>query len=140
MDIVDAFSKDKRDGFHFVYPPRLADYSKEIDLGARALKMGDCERAIRTLSVVEKGAKGYEKAQEMQAVAQLLAGNTDEAERICKDLIEEYPDDVRVLATLSAVYLEQGKITEAGTFDELAKKKNGKFAKLWKMQQLEQED
>jgi ATP-binding cassette subfamily B multidrug efflux pump len=38
------------------------------------------------------------------------------------------------------VYLEQGKITEAGTFDELAKKKNGKFAKLWKMQQLEQED
>lgn len=36
------------------------------------------------------------------------------------------------------IYLEQGKVTETGTFDELAKMKNGKFAKLWKMQQLEQ--
>lgn len=35
------------------------------------------------------------------------------------------------------IYLEQGKVTEVGTFSELAKKKNGKFAKLWKMQQLE---
>ena len=35
------------------------------------------------------------------------------------------------------IYLEQGKAAEIGTFDELAKKKNGKFAKLWKMQQLE---
>ena len=35
------------------------------------------------------------------------------------------------------VYIEQGKIIETGTFDELAAMKNGKFAKLWKMQQLE---
>ena len=35
------------------------------------------------------------------------------------------------------IYLEHGKITEEGSFNELAKKKNGKFAKLWKMQQLE---
>ncbi|MBQ7633167.1 MAG: ABC transporter ATP-binding protein [Alphaproteobacteria bacterium] len=34
------------------------------------------------------------------------------------------------------IYLEQGTVAEVGTFDELAKKKNGKFAKLWKMQQL----
>ena len=35
------------------------------------------------------------------------------------------------------VYLEKGKIVEEGTFKALAKKKNGKFAKLWKMQQME---
>lgn len=35
------------------------------------------------------------------------------------------------------VYLENGKIVEEGTFKVLAKKKNGKFAKLWKMQQVE---
>ena len=35
------------------------------------------------------------------------------------------------------VYLEQGKIVEEGTFSVLAKKKNGKFAKLWQMQQME---
>lgn len=38
------------------------------------------------------------------------------------------------------IYLEQGKVAEVGTFAELAKKKNGKFAKLWKMQQLEQKE
>ena len=35
------------------------------------------------------------------------------------------------------VYLENGKIVEEGTFKALARKKNGKFAKLWKLQQLE---
>lgn len=35
------------------------------------------------------------------------------------------------------IYLEQGKVTETGTFGELANKKNGKFAKLWNLQQLE---
>ena len=38
------------------------------------------------------------------------------------------------------IYLEQGKVAEVGTFEELAKKKNGKFAKLWKMQQLDKKD
>ena len=38
------------------------------------------------------------------------------------------------------IYLEQGKVAESGTFEELANKKNGKFAKLWKMQQLEKRD
>jgi ATP-binding cassette subfamily B protein len=38
------------------------------------------------------------------------------------------------------IYLEQGKVTEEGTFEKLAKKKNGKFAKLWKMQQLEKKE
>ena len=37
------------------------------------------------------------------------------------------------------IYLEQGKVAESGTFSELAKKKNGKFAKLWKLQQLKKE-
>ena len=34
------------------------------------------------------------------------------------------------------IYLEHGKVVETGTFDVLKKKKNGKFAKLWKLQQL----
>ena len=38
------------------------------------------------------------------------------------------------------IYLEQGKVAEVGTFAELAKKKDGKFAKLWKMQQMEQKE
>jgi ATP-binding cassette subfamily B protein len=35
------------------------------------------------------------------------------------------------------VYLEDGKIVEEGTFKSLSRKKGGKFAKLWQMQQVE---
>ena len=35
------------------------------------------------------------------------------------------------------VYLENGKIVEEGTFDQLKKKNKGKFAKLWQIQQVE---
>ena len=113
MDIAEAFSSRKQDKFRFVYPPKLADYSKEVSLGARALKAGDCRRAIEEFSKVERGSKEYLSAKEMQAVSHLLAGETDEAEHICKQLLEDYPDDVRTKATLAAVYLEQGKTEQS---------------------------
>ncbi len=108
LDIIEAFSKDKRDKFRFVYPPRLADFSKEIDAGSNALKAGNCKRAIELFSIVEKGSKQYAEAREMQAVAYLLDGDTDAAKRACEELLEETPNDVRLLATLAAVYLEEG--------------------------------
>ena len=113
MDIAAAFSTAKKDKFHFVYPPRLADYTKEMNYGSRALKMGDCERAVSELSKVEKGAKDYAQAREMMAVAQLLAGDTKAAEEICMALLEDIPDDIRVQSTLAAVYLEQGREEES---------------------------
>ncbi len=112
-EIAETFSVSKRDSFRFVYPPRLADYSKEISVGTKALKAGDCDRAIAELNKVAKGSKDYVSARETEAVAQLLAGKTEEAERICLALLEEYPSNVRVQATLAAVYLEQGRAEES---------------------------
>ncbi len=109
MDIVEAFAQDKRSKFRFLYPPKLADYSSEISLGSRALKVGDCKRAIAELDKVEKGAKEYNAAREMQAVAYLLDGNVEAAERTCLEVLADAPDELRVLATLAAVYLEQGR-------------------------------
>ncbi|MBQ8294802.1 MAG: tetratricopeptide repeat protein [Clostridia bacterium] len=108
FDIAQAFSTRKQDNFRFLYPPRLADYSKEVDAGSRALKAGDCNKAIAEFDKVAKGAKDYASAKEMQAVAYLLAGDSNNAERICNELLEEYPESVRAQATLSAVYMEQG--------------------------------
>ena len=113
LDIAEAFSVKKKDRFRFVYPPELADYSKEVSLGSKALKMGDCKRAIAEFSKIAKGAKEYVSAKEMQAVAHLLAGEKDEAEKICLALLEDDPDDIRALATLAAVYLEQGRSDES---------------------------
>ncbi|MEE6206967.1 MAG: ABC transporter ATP-binding protein [Alphaproteobacteria bacterium] len=37
------------------------------------------------------------------------------------------------------IYIENGKIIEEGTFTELSTKTGGKFAKLWQLQQIEEE-
>lgn len=113
MDIVEAFSKDKRSKFRFVYPPELADYSAEVSLGSKLLKAGDCERAIAELDKVAKGSKEYASAKEMQAVAYLLEGKVEEAEQVCGELLNEEPNAVRVMATLAAVYLEEGRKEES---------------------------
>ncbi len=113
MDIANAFSEEKRKGFRFVYPPALADYSKEISFASKLLKAGDSKRAVSVLEEVTAGSKQYASAKEMQAVAYLLEGNAQKAEEVCKALLEEEPDCVRVLATLAAVYLEQGKKEES---------------------------
>ena len=123
LDVAQAFAQDKRSKYRFVYPPKLADYSKEITNGSKALKSGDSERAIEIFGRVAKGAKEYASAKEMQAIAYLLEGNPDEAEKACKDLLEEQPDEVRVLATLAAVYLEQGRTEESRALaEELSKR------------------
>ncbi len=113
MEIIEAFAQDKRAKFRFVYPPKLADYSTELSLGSRALKAGDCQRAIAAFDKVEKGAKEYNTAKEMQAVAYLLDGKVKEAENACLEVLEDFPDEVRVLATLAAVYLEQDRKEES---------------------------
>ena len=118
FDIAEAFSAAKKDKFRFIYPPKLADYSKEMSVGSKALKAGDCRRAIDEFSKVERGAKEYASAKEMQAVAHLLAGETELAEQACKELLSVSPDDVRAQATLAAVYLEQGRKDESRALAE----------------------
>ena len=113
FDIAEAFSSAKKEKFRFVYPPKLADYTKEVNLGSKALKAGDCARAVEEFSKVARGSKQYAQAKEMQAIAYLLSNQPEEAEKACLDLLEDEPDAIRVLATLAAVYLEQGKSEES---------------------------
>jgi Flp pilus assembly protein TadD len=134
MDIVDAFATTKKSKLRFIYPPRLADYTKEVDIGSKLLKAGECDRAVEELSKVEKGSKEYAQAKEMQAVALLLSGKADEAELACKELLEEKPDDIRVLATLAATYLEQGRAEESKAIAmELSARKTEDTDELYKI-------
>ncbi|MBQ9714411.1 MAG: hypothetical protein IJV83_03710 [Clostridia bacterium] len=117
-DIAQAFSSSKKEKFRFVYPPKLADFTKELNIGSKALKAGDCRRAISEFSKIEQGAKEYASAKELQAVAHLLAGETEKAEQVCLELLSAAPDDVRAQATLAAVYLEQGRQEESRAIAE----------------------
>ncbi len=113
MDIANTFAKNKKDNFRFIYPPQIADYTDELEAGAKALKAGNCELAIAALSKVEKGSKVYAQAKELEAVALLLSERADEAERICLDVLKDEPDNVQISATLAAAFLEQGKFEES---------------------------
>jgi tetratricopeptide (TPR) repeat protein len=57
LDVAQAFAQDKRSKYRFVYPPKLADYSKEITNGSKALKAGDSQRSIEIFGQVAKGSK-----------------------------------------------------------------------------------
>lgn len=117
-DIAATFLPEKRAAFRFVYPPELADYTKETKLGGLALQNGDLKTAVGMLSKVEKGSKEYPTAREMQAVAYLLGGDSKKAEQICLELIEDYPQNVQAVATLSAVYMEQDRKEESRALAE----------------------
>ena len=119
MEIAQAFARDRKDGLRFVWPPKLADFSQEMEEGARSLKAGNCRAAIAAYSQVEKGNKDYVEARRMQAVAELLDGNHLVAEQLCVEILEEKPDDIQTQATLAAVYLEQGRTAES---KEIAKR------------------
>ena len=118
MEIAAAFSKEKDTGFRFVYPPELADYSKELENGQKAMKSGNFPKAIFELSKIVKGSKEYNSAQESLAIAYLLTDEKLKAEEICLQRLQDEPDDTRILATLSAVYLEEGKQTESHSIAE----------------------
>ncbi len=113
MDVAEAFSKDKKSGFRFVYPPELADYSEQLALGTAAFKRGEFQRAIASLDEVPKESKDFTAAKELQAIAYLLNENAEAAERSCLELLEGEPEEIRALATLAAVYLESGRTEEA---------------------------
>lgn len=119
IEIAEAFSKQKNSGFRFTYPPKLADFSLEVHAGQKALKEGNAKQAVELFSVVERGSKDYATAREMQAVAHLLNGETEEALQACLDALKEDPDDVRATATLCAVYLEMDRKEDSKVLAEL---------------------
>lgn len=112
-EIIAAFTPEKKSPFRFTYPPELADYSKEIEVGAKAMKSGDFSKAIEHLSHVVKGSEQYMSAQETLAVAYLLADDKQKAEEICLAALQDEPDNMRILATLAAVYLETDKQSQS---------------------------
>ncbi|MBQ5926912.1 MAG: tetratricopeptide repeat protein, partial [Clostridia bacterium] len=112
-EIAETFRPDSKSPLKFVHPPELTDYSEQLYSGGEALKSGRIEEAIKTLSKVEKGSKEYRSARETLAIAYLLNGNAEQAEKTCLEVIEEYGDSVQALSTLSAIYSEQGKKGES---------------------------
>lgn len=103
MDIVEMFSKAKKELFRTVYPPEKADYTEEIDQGLRDLKESKFQQARETFERVEKGSRQYKSAQNLIAVTCLLEDEKDEALARCEKLIAEDENDVQANTTYAAV-------------------------------------
>ncbi len=103
MDIVEMFSKPKKEAFRIVYPPEKADYTPEIEQGLRALRESNFSSAREAFSQVAAGSPQYRTAQNLVAVAYLLEDRKEEARALCEKLIAENDGDVQAYTTYAAI-------------------------------------
>ncbi len=102
-----------RKPFKIVYPPEEADYSETVDAGLKALKSGDYAKAEEAFLSVHPKADYYMSAQNFLAVCYLMQGKNEQAEKVCRALLEKEPDDVQVLSTYAAVLTETDRREES---------------------------
>lgn len=107
-DLLDSFSKPANREFRIVYPPEKADYTKELNSGMQCLRAGDLQQAVDYFQKVHPQSKQFLSARNLEAVCYLLAGQSERAERLCREILSSHPDDIPTLTTLAAVKNEQG--------------------------------
>ncbi len=108
----DFFSIDENP-LKFAYPPSLADTSHIFSEGIELMKNGDYDKAAQIFEEVDSGNAKYLSARNYIAMCKIISDRTDEAEQECLKILENHPDDIQALTTLSAVKSEAGKRDEA---------------------------
>lgn len=84
------------------------DCSDVLQKGLFLLRAGDVNQAREAFAEVPKSCRDYPTAVGLSAMCALMAGDAETAERECRDLIAEYPEDVQALTTYCAVLSERG--------------------------------
>ena len=114
MDEEEPPAEDKRGKrLRLVWPPEKADHSPDIAEGVAALRCGEYERAAELFSRVPGEAPDAKQAQNYLAVAYLLGGRPEEAEKTCLSLLERDKDDVQALCTYAALLTELERQAES---------------------------
>ena len=112
-EIIEAFINTDKPGLRFVYPPRLADYSEEIDKGMELMRSSDFLGAIEQFSKVGEGNEKYLSARNFIAMCSVITDNNEQAEAECMNVLKHDPNNVQALTTLSAVKSQQHLTEEA---------------------------
>ena len=106
-------ASDPRPRLRLVWPPEKADCTEEIGEGLAALRRGAYEEAAERLSAVPPAAPQSVAARNYLAVAYLLGGKPDEAEKVCASVLEEDEENVQALCTYAALLTEQDRREES---------------------------
>ena len=112
-EIIEAFINTDKPGLRFVYPPKLADYTEEIEKGMELMRASDFGGAIEQFSKVSEGNEKYLAARNFIAMCAVITDNNEQAEAECMNVLKHDPNNVQALTTLSAVKSQQHLTDEA---------------------------
>ncbi len=107
QEIINSFIVRRKSPLKIAWPPKLADFSGEMERGIGYMRSGDYEKAVSEFDKVEEGNKSYLTARNYIAMCNIICDRTDEAEQECLNVLKKYPDDVQALTTLAAVKNQQ---------------------------------
>jgi len=106
-DIIKAFMRKEESPLKIVYPPKYADYSKQLAEGVDYMRINDFDSAIKTFEEVQEGNEKYLVARNYIAMCKIISDKCEEAERECLNILKVDPDNIQALTTLAAVKTEQ---------------------------------
>lgn len=112
-DIINSFLSGENRPLRFAYPPKLADYSQEMENGISFMRANDYESAKVEFAKVDEGNEKYLAARNYIAMCDIIIDNTEQAEEECLAILRRNPSDVQALTTLAAVKSQQKKSEEA---------------------------
>lgn len=115
-----ALSKEETSSYRIVYPPELADYSKELKSAKQCMAANRFGAAAKLLEKVPSGAKQYRAAQKDLAAALFEMKNDGEATETCKRILDTFGDDAVAYCILSRIADSVGDEQKSGFYYEKA--------------------
>jgi tetratricopeptide (TPR) repeat protein len=111
--IINAFLSSDKPSLKIAYPPKLADYTKEMDNGVSMMRLNNYDGAIAEFEKVHEDNEKHASARNYIAMCKIISDKADEAEQECTHILEKYPDNVQALTTMAAIKRQQGKVDES---------------------------
>ena len=113
QEIIEAFLHSEKPALRFAYPPRLVDYSAELESGVEFMRKNDYDSAIGEFSKVDEESDKYVAARNYIAMCNVINDRNEQAEEECKAILRRQPENIQALTTLAAVKSQQNKSEEA---------------------------
>lgn len=113
QEIIESFLKTEKPALKFAYPPRLVDYSEELESGVEFMKKNQFDEAVKEFGKVDEGSEKYLAARNYIAMCDVISDKNEQAEEECLGILKRDPENVQALTTLAAVKSQQHRTDEA---------------------------
>ena len=113
QEIIEAFLKTEKPPLRFAYPPRLVDYSVELEKGVEFMRNNEFDSAVAEFSKVDESNEKYVAARNYIAMCDVITDRNEQAEEECLAILRRDSGNIQALTTLAAVKSQQHKTDEA---------------------------